>query len=98
MKVRITTGVRQRVQAARRNSLIQSSLALMSGSIFAQAVFLLTSPVLTRVFGFADFGGLANYNAWVTFLALLGVLRYEHAIIVARDEESREGPWCWRPC
>jgi O-antigen/teichoic acid export membrane protein len=60
----------------------------MTGSIFAQLVFLLSSPVLTRVFGFADFGGLANYNAWVSILALLGCLRYEHAIIVARDDES----------
>lgn len=60
----------------------------MTGSIFAQVVFLLSSPVLTRVFGFADFGGLANYNAWVSILALLGSLRYDHAIIVAKDDES----------
>jgi len=60
----------------------------MTGSIFAQVVLLLSSPVLTRLFGFADFGALANYNAWVSILALLGGLRYEHAIIVARDDES----------
>ena len=88
MRDNFITSFRQRLNAARGNSLIRSSLALMTGSIFAQVVFLLSSPVLTRVFGFADFGGLANYNAWVSILALLGCLRYEHAIIVARDDES----------
>jgi len=88
MRDNFIASFRPRLNEARGNSLIRSSLALMTGSIFAQVVFLLSSPVLTRVFGFADFGGLANYNAWVSILALLGCLRYEHAIIIARDEES----------
>jgi O-antigen/teichoic acid export membrane protein len=88
MRGNVITILRQRLNAARGNSLVRSSLALMTGSIFAQVVFLLSSPVLTRVFGFADFGGLANYNAWVSILALLGSLRYDHAIIVAKDDES----------
>lgn len=88
MKDSVITIFRQRLKAARGSSLVRSSLALMAGSIVAQLVLLLSSPVLTRLFGFADFGGLANYNAWVSILALLGGLRYEHAIIVARDDES----------
>lgn len=88
MKDKVIRAVRDRMNEARETSLIRGSLPLMAGSAFAQVVVVLASPVLTRLFGFADFGALANYNAWVSILALFGCFRYEHAIIVARDDES----------
>jgi O-antigen/teichoic acid export membrane protein len=89
MKDPSTTSIARRLRAVRASSLVQSVLALVSGSIVAQLVFLLSAPILTRLYGFADFGGLAIYNAWVMLLALLGGLRYEHAIIIARGEEEK---------
>ena len=89
MNKRLSTRLVRRLQAVRASSLVRSVLALMSGSILAQVVFLVSAPLLTRLYGFADFGGLAIYNAWVTLLALLGGLRYEQAIIVAQAEEAK---------
>jgi O-antigen/teichoic acid export membrane protein len=89
MNDRPLTTIARRLHAVRASSLVQNVLALVSGSIVAQLVFLLTAPVLTRLYGFADFGGLAIYNAWVMLLALLGGLRYEHAIIIAQSEETK---------
>lgn len=89
MNDRPPTHIARRLLAVRASSLVQSVLALMSGSIVAQAVFLVSAPILTRLYGFEDFGGLAIYNAWVTLLALLGGLRYEQAIIVAQGEETK---------
>lgn len=83
------TRIARRFQAVRASSLVQSVLALVSGSIVAQTVFLISAPILTRLYGFADFGGLAIYNAWVMLLALLGGLRYEQAIIIAQGEEAK---------
>ena len=60
----------------------------MSGTIVSQAILFLSSPLLSRTFRVAEFGELANYTAWVTILGLLSSLRYEHAIIVSRDDEA----------
>lgn len=68
--------------------MIKNSVALISGTVAAQAIVFLFSPILSRVFGLADFGDLANYNAWVAILALLSSLRYEQAIIVAKGREN----------
>jgi O-antigen/teichoic acid export membrane protein len=71
-----------------RNSLVRNSAALITGTVASQAILFLCSPLLSRTFSLSDFGNLANYNAWVTVLALLSCLRYEHAIIIARDRPA----------
>lgn len=72
----------------RRSSLLRNSLALISGTVVTQAIVFLFSPILSRLFGLADFGDLANYNAWVAILAVVSNLRYEHAIIVAKGRRE----------
>jgi len=64
-------------------SMVKSSLALISGTAMSQAIVFLFSPFLSRIFTPADFGDLANFNAWVSILGMLSNFRYEHAIIVA---------------
>ena len=70
------------------SSFAKNSLALISGTIVTQAIVFLFSPILARIFRIEDFGNLANFNAWITILALLSSLRYEHAIIVARGADN----------
>jgi len=66
-----------------KGSFLRSALALVSGTVASQAILFVFSPLLARVFGPADFGDLANYNAWVAILAMLSNLRYEQAMAVA---------------
>jgi O-antigen/teichoic acid export membrane protein len=63
-------------------------VALISGTVVTQGIIFLASPLLSRIFSLVDFGNLANYNAWVAMLALVGTLRYEHAIIVANGRDA----------
>ncbi len=84
-------GLATRVEGITRSSFFKSSLALVSGTVLTQGIVFLLSPILSRIFSAADFGNLANYNAWVSILALVSSLRYEHAIIVAPDRESTNG-------
>jgi O-antigen/teichoic acid export membrane protein len=63
---------------------VRSASTLVSGTVVSQAIVFALSPFLSRLFSPADFGHLANYNAWVSVLALVSNMRYEHAIIVAR--------------
>lgn len=84
-------GLATRVEGITRSSFFKSSLALVSGTVLTQGIVFLFSPVLSRIFNAADFGNLANYNAWVSILALASCLRYEHAVIVAPDRGSANG-------
>ncbi|MEO5869829.1 MAG: lipopolysaccharide biosynthesis protein [Gemmatimonadaceae bacterium] len=68
-----------------RSGFVRNAFALISGTVATQAIVFLCAPFLSRIFSVADFGNFANYSAWVAFLALTGSLRYEHAIIVAKD-------------
>ena len=71
-------------RALAESALFKNSIALISGTVATQAIVFLFSPVLSRIFGLADFGNLANFNAWVAILAVISNLRYEHAIIVTK--------------
>jgi O-antigen/teichoic acid export membrane protein len=70
------------------STLFKNTLTLISGTVATQAIVFLFSPVLSRIFALVDFGYLANFNAWVAILTLLGNLRYEQAIIVANGREN----------
>jgi O-antigen/teichoic acid export membrane protein len=83
----VTGRLRRWQDALSRSAFFANTLALISGTAVTQAIVFLASPILSRVFGLEDFGNLANYNAWVSVLALLSNFRYEHAIIVARGRK-----------
>jgi O-antigen/teichoic acid export membrane protein len=61
---------------------------MISGTVTAQAIAFGFTPVLTRLFDVGDFGQFASFNGWVSILALLSCARYEHAIVVASDDET----------
>lgn len=84
-------GLKRLVQTSLRlaeSSFVRNSLALTSGMVTTQAIAFLLSPLLSRIFGPEDFGKLANYNAWVSILALVSSLRYEQAIILAKGRRQ----------
>src|SRR2546422_11174015 len=67
---RVLTQLAAANRAAEQSALLKNSLALISGTVFSQAILFLFSPLLSRIFSRTDFGHLANYNAWVSILAL----------------------------
>lgn len=73
------------------NAVVRNSLTLMSGGLASQLVVFLLSPALSRVFEPAAFADLANFGAWTAVLALVGNLRYEHAVLVTADEDETDG-------
>lgn len=78
-------GIARRILGS--SALFRNSITLISGTVATQAIVFAFSPILSRVFVSADFGYLANYNAWVAVLVLLSNFRYELAIIVAKGRE-----------
>lgn len=61
---------------------------LMAGTGFAQAVPILISPILTRLYSPEEFGVFALYSSLVLGLLTLASLRYDLAIVLPDDEEK----------
>ena len=63
-------------------------ITLMSGTIFAQAIPIAISPILTRLYSPSDFGMFALYFALAVLLGSLVAGRYELSILIPKKNES----------
>lgn len=67
-----------------KDSFLKGALAIASGTIGAQLVAILASPLLTRCYTPEDFGVLAVFVAFLGIFSVVSSLRYELAIPLAR--------------
>lgn len=61
---------------------------LASGTIFAQALTIVLSPVITRMYSPQEYGVLTVYVAILGMISLLGSLTYESAIPIVNNDKS----------
>lgn len=61
---------------------------LASGTVGAQALVLLMTPILTRVFGPSSFGGLALFSSVYVVLAGLLTMKYEQSILLPKEDQE----------
>lgn len=72
-----------------KNSFAQGVSVLVGGTVSAQALMVLASPILTRLYSPEDFGLLAVYGSILIFFTVIASLRYELAIpITEKDCEA----------
>jgi lipopolysaccharide exporter len=64
---------------------------IMSGTVIAQIVTLLTAPLLTRLYSAEALGIFSLYAAIVGVLSVAAAFRYELAIVLPRDEQEGDG-------
>lgn len=74
-----------RVCRLRRHRFLGHVAALMTGSVIAQAVPVLLSPVLTRLYTPEDFGALALFMAVSAVISVVAAGRYDQAILLPAD-------------
>jgi len=61
---------------------------LMAGTLFSQALVIIASPLLTRLYLPSDFGMLSVYVSIVNIMLSVGSLRYELSIPISEDDET----------
>ncbi|HTX88327.1 MAG TPA: oligosaccharide flippase family protein [Bacteroidales bacterium] len=71
-----------------RSAFFQNTLKLFIGSGIAQAISVLLSPILTRLFDPNDFGLYTFYIYIVAGLVLIASLRYELAIVYSDNDRD----------
>jgi len=67
---------------------IKNIAMLMTGTTIAQAIPIIVSPLLTRIYSPEDFGAFALYLAIASILAVVVTGRYEMAIIIPKKESD----------
>ena len=73
----------------KQSAFFRHTVTLMSGTMIAQAIPLLTAPILTRQYTPRDFGIFAIFGAVTTIVGTVANGRYEMAILLPK--EHREG-------
>lgn len=72
----------------KKSEFIANSLILISGTFLAQLIPIFLQPFLRRVFTPKEFGYFAIYTTIVGVLISLSNLKYENAIVVAKEDET----------
>lgn len=72
----------------RDNQFIRAVMLLMSGSMTAQAVTLLLSPLLSRIFSPEEMGVYTVLQSCVSMFSVILSLRYDMVIVSEQDEEN----------
>jgi len=71
-----------------KGGFLHNVLTLMTGTAIAQAIPILISPILTRLYTPGDFGLLALYTSVVSMIAVIVTARYEMAIMLPENDED----------
>jgi O-antigen/teichoic acid export membrane protein len=69
-----------------KGSFAKDVFTLFSGSLIAQLISILFSPVLSRIYTPEDYGLFALYFSVLSILIVIAPLRYEMAIMIPKEE------------
>ena len=75
-------------QLKNKNSFLFHVAKLTSGTVVAQAIAVLTSPVITRLYSPDEMGGLASLTAVVGILGIVAAGRYDLAIVLPEKSDD----------
>jgi len=72
------------------NKFVAAVLTLMTGTAVGQAIPLLASPILTRLYTPQQYGEYGLVVACYSILVILGTLRLDHAVVVQSNNRSSQ--------
>lgn len=75
-------------KSSRSSSFASDVLKLVGGTAFAQALGILASPIITRLYGPEAFGLLAIFISITSIIEVVACMRYELAIMLPKADEK----------
>ncbi len=70
------------------SSFIRNAITLVSSTVVAQALPILTAPILTRIYSPDDYGTLGIYMSVSGLFGVFATLGYSNAIMIVKDDEE----------
>lgn len=71
-----------------KNSFLRHVLTITSGTVIAQVITVVSSPVLTRLYTPEEMGVLASLLAVVMIIGIVAAGRYDLAVVLPNDEQD----------
>lgn len=72
----------------KKNTYVMQILTLMSGTLIAQAIMLLSIPIITRLYTTTEFGLYALFISITNIVGNISSLKYDQAIMLAKREKD----------
>lgn len=72
----------------KKSDFIKNFIILASGTGFSQALPILVSPIITRLYTPEDFGYLSVYLSIVSVISIIATARYEFAIVLPTEKSE----------
>ena len=66
---------------------IKNIILLVSGTLLAQSVSIISSPILTRIYSPEAFGELGVFTSITSIFSVFMCLRYELALVIPKEKE-----------
>lgn len=70
------------------NTSSKNVFTLMSGTMIAQAIIILASPILTRLYTPEEYGILGVYSSFVSILAVIASLKFDAALLLPKKDDN----------
>ena len=78
----------ERVGQSLKSDFIRNVATLASATTIAQAVSILTAPVLYRIYDKEDYGTLGQYMAIVAVVGVFSTMQYHQVILLEKDDDD----------
>lgn len=72
----------------KRGGFISNVVKLLAGNVAAQAIGLITAPIIARLYTPEDFGSMTLVTSIIGILSVFSCLRYENAIVMPKDNKD----------
>ncbi|MFC3024830.1 lipopolysaccharide biosynthesis protein [Vibrio zhugei] len=82
--------MKKKINLIRESKFIKNILLAIMGTAGAQAITMLFSPVITRLYGVESFGLLGTFTAILTVLIPISALSYPIAIVLSKEDNEAE--------
>jgi O-antigen/teichoic acid export membrane protein len=75
-------------KSLKRSGFISNVVKLLAGNMAAQAIGLITAPIIARLYTPEDFGSMTLVTSIIGILSVFSCLRYENAIVLPKDNKD----------
>lgn len=76
------------ILAKARSQFLKNIIILLSGTVIAQSINIITTPLVTRLYSPEEYGTFSLYSSVASFFTIIATGRYELAIVLPKKEKD----------
>lgn len=81
------------LQKIQSNPFLKNVMLISGSTVISQLVVLCIYPVVSRLYNVADFGAFQMAQSFLSFMIIVGALRYDNAILLPKSDDEALSVW-----